>query len=448
MTTRLEALLGAPIVELTEPAIRALVTTAAREDTDLEFKGELYGNSDAEKKDLAADVAAMANALGGVILLGVQEDDAVAVSVEPVELSDGEEQRIQQIVAANCFPFPEFALHRVPSDDDETSGWYVIEVQRSPFAPHCVRADRNLRYPQRSKTTTRWLSESEVADAYRNRFSTAAEQTDRLDQLMSDIEVTAKSGGTASYLVTALVPNRSGHAPIDVDALRNAAGVVSMAAFPRFFETTFDHALSTAPRVGHRHIAVGFGGKPSEPVARRGAIVHLYTDGSSAIVQWIGDEARSPTNDPVGYDRIPDARLTQELIAALAVLGQFATGTARTTGDAVVASTIFSRRGARLATGGQSSFNDDYTNDAPLQTIAQSRHTLSLDDLVGGGPSLLAAAAQVGLDLFQSFGCIECPQLTADGEVRRRHWHTAEHQIESAARPFGIDVTDEAVWLR
>ena len=287
-----------------------------------------------------------------------------------------------------------------------------------------------------------------MADAYRNRFTTAAEQTDRLDRLMRDIELTAKSGATESCLVTALVPNRSGHAPIDVDALRNAAGVVAMADFPRFIDTTFDLATSTAARVGHRHIAVGFGGKPSEPLARHGAIVHLYTDGSGAIVQWIGDEARSQTNDPMGYDRILDARLTQELVAAFAALGQFATGTASTAGDAVVASTVFSRRGARLATGSQASFNDDYTNDAPLQAIAQSRHTLSLDDLAGGGPSLLAAAAQVGLDLFQSFGCIECPQLSVEGEVRWRHWHTSKDRMVAAAGKYGIDVIDDSIMLR
>ncbi|MEH0580084.1 RNA-binding domain-containing protein [Streptomyces canus] len=41
----------------------------------MDLKGELYGGNDRAKRDLAGDAAALANTAGGVLLLGVAEDD-------------------------------------------------------------------------------------------------------------------------------------------------------------------------------------------------------------------------------------------------------------------------------------------------------------------------------------------------------------------------------------
>jgi hypothetical protein len=71
---RIEALLGAPLADVDEDALQRLVDGAIREDTDLEFKGKLYGNSDSDRRDLAGDVAALANAGGGLIVLGIWQE--------------------------------------------------------------------------------------------------------------------------------------------------------------------------------------------------------------------------------------------------------------------------------------------------------------------------------------------------------------------------------------
>ncbi len=50
-----------------------------------------------------------------------------------------------------------------------------------PLAPHAVQNPRTNRlcYPVRTGKSTRWLTGTEVADRYRNRFSEAAAATDR-----------------------------------------------------------------------------------------------------------------------------------------------------------------------------------------------------------------------------------------------------------------------------
>jgi hypothetical protein len=109
----------------------------------------------------------------------------------------------------------------------------------------------------------------------------------------------------------------------------------------------------------------------------------------------------------------------------------------------VVATTVLTGVGARLGTGSHRSFNDDYRTDVVVGTVTQSRHTVSIADLSNSGQALTAAAALVGGDLFQSFGAAECPQLTADGEVRWRHWHVAKDQIDRVASRHSIPVVDD-----
>jgi hypothetical protein len=56
-TLRLTDLLGARVDEITEEHLARLVAGGVREDGDLDFKRDRYGNSDSDKRELAADIA-------------------------------------------------------------------------------------------------------------------------------------------------------------------------------------------------------------------------------------------------------------------------------------------------------------------------------------------------------------------------------------------------------
>jgi len=77
---RIEIVLGKTLANVLAAEIATLVVGAVREDVDLDYKGQLYGNSDADRRDLAGYVAAMANTVGGVIALGVEEADGAAAT--------------------------------------------------------------------------------------------------------------------------------------------------------------------------------------------------------------------------------------------------------------------------------------------------------------------------------------------------------------------------------
>ena len=73
---RLEALLGTQITQetLRFEHLRGLVEGKIPEAADLDYKGQLYGNSDSAKRDLCTDVAAQANTQGGLVIVGIDEE--------------------------------------------------------------------------------------------------------------------------------------------------------------------------------------------------------------------------------------------------------------------------------------------------------------------------------------------------------------------------------------
>src|SRR5687767_1485453 len=120
---RLEGLFGVLLDAVSHAQIAALKTNAVSESYDLEFKGELYGGNDKAKRDLAGDVAALANTAGGVLLLGVAEDDqARATELPGVALSDAEVLRIRNIVADQVHPLPTFDVKQIEDPDKPGHG--------------------------------------------------------------------------------------------------------------------------------------------------------------------------------------------------------------------------------------------------------------------------------------------------------------------------------------
>ncbi|HEY8212267.1 MAG TPA: ATP-binding protein, partial [Myxococcaceae bacterium] len=208
---RIEDLLGARLDNLEEKHLQAVVgrsgTDPVREDADLDFKEALYAES--RQADLAADVAAMANSRGGVLLIGIGGNDIAAI-LSPVQVTDAEERRMRQIIADRVFPRPDYEIAAIPIGGSPDQGVFVIAIPKSPFAPHAAR-DGGLRYYVRDGARNRPLSESEIADAYKNRFELARAQADRLSEV--DAEAIENYPHIETWLRLSLVPTIPGSMP-------------------------------------------------------------------------------------------------------------------------------------------------------------------------------------------------------------------------------------------
>lgn len=121
-----------------------------------------------KSKDLAVDVAAMAND-GGTLIYGVGEDeyDRPIVS-KPIELP-GAAERVDQIVRTCISEPPVIHVHAIPTEDDAALGYLVVAIPPSPRAPHMVTVGGHNRYYGRSAKGNVPLNEGEVARLYERR---------------------------------------------------------------------------------------------------------------------------------------------------------------------------------------------------------------------------------------------------------------------------------------
>lgn len=103
-----------------------LISNQVAEAFDLDFKSEMYGSSDRDKRDAVTDVAALANTAGGLIIGGIAEDDQARAAAAPgVALSDADERRIRQIIASQVVPMPVIDVIHVedPARPGPGTGW-------------------------------------------------------------------------------------------------------------------------------------------------------------------------------------------------------------------------------------------------------------------------------------------------------------------------------------
>src|SRR5690349_7316861 len=99
----------------------------------IDYKAAHYSADQAGRAELAKDVAALANGIGGVLVLGLAEDrrSSIPSAVTPVELTDGKVRQIRQAIASNLRPTPRIELFTKHDQPGSNQGILLIAVPRS-----------------------------------------------------------------------------------------------------------------------------------------------------------------------------------------------------------------------------------------------------------------------------------------------------------------------------
>ncbi len=210
--------LGAALQTVDAERVEGWAADGLRESERLDFKADVYGNGESQRRELAGDLAAFANHRGGLLILGVGEDEHGAASSLPgVELTDDEQRRIHQIVASNVFPHLPIEIFPIVLDADGR-GVMIIAVAPSPLRPHAVAVNEGLRYPRRHGTLTRYLSESEVADLYRDRFVMVRDELARVGAIrLEAIDEIDQDG--AVWVAVSAVPTGAGSLVVSQESI-------------------------------------------------------------------------------------------------------------------------------------------------------------------------------------------------------------------------------------
>lgn len=456
---RLEALFGERLDRLEERHLQHAVDAQLPEDADLDFKGSLYAEVEAKKLELAKDVAAMANAQGGAVILGVAEKNGRAHKLRPLELREAEDRRMREIVARKTSPVPGFRIAQIPTAADSALGYYILLVPRSPHAPHAVRVTQeSLGYPRRYGPQTIYLAESEIADAYRSRFIEASSQVTRLDRIDAEgFEVVSplRWGQTARpWLTLALVPNNLGIMDLRLGTLMRFEEWARKGG--SYMETPFGGSSPQAA-TGVRRVTVSRV-LDHETGLPHDAYAEFHTDGSGFIAIALPLEEANRGGEIVG---VSDEALVISMTGMVRLLVDHAASHAGVHGDAVARASLLGPRdvGPRDLGGSRGTrtvkvpiallHNRHYSmwervpRTKSLVEFPASRHTISLDSVLTNPKERLVAVRLLLTDLVQGFGLPELYQIQSSGGLRRPYWSTQQRPfIVRWAEQSGVPLVD------
>ncbi|WP_145925935.1 helix-turn-helix domain-containing protein [Shinella sp. HZN7] len=138
--------------QVQEADVQQLVADGQTEGMHVEFKRDMYGNSDADKKEFLKDLSSFANSAGGQLVVGIDEAQGVASGVFPIAGDpDATLQRLEQIVRAAIEPRIVGVQMRAVAI--AAGGFvYIVRVPKSWNPPHRVSYQgTNCWFPRRTE---------------------------------------------------------------------------------------------------------------------------------------------------------------------------------------------------------------------------------------------------------------------------------------------------------
>jgi Putative DNA-binding domain len=123
---------------ITEEDLQALITNGIAEGRSIDYKRDLPGNSDGEKKELLADVSSFANTGGGDLVFGMEEAGGLPTQITGTGAADLdlEVRRLDSIIAAGLSPRIRHTIKAVTTVAGPSV--LIIRVERSWAGPHRV----------------------------------------------------------------------------------------------------------------------------------------------------------------------------------------------------------------------------------------------------------------------------------------------------------------------
>lgn len=169
--------------------IQALITNQVAESRTLEYKEQLPGNSNDEKKEFLADISAFANASGGDVIYGISEhrDNDKKTTGLPEKIKglqvnlDSEIRRLESMVQDGIDPrIP--GIRIVCVSGCAGGDIIIIRIPKSWNSPHMVTFKNSSRFHARNSAGKYQLDVSEI----RSSFFASESLAERIRQFRSD----------------------------------------------------------------------------------------------------------------------------------------------------------------------------------------------------------------------------------------------------------------------
>jgi hypothetical protein len=403
---RLAKLLGAAVDEATAEHIVGLVAKRVPEDAELDYKrANQYIANNEGADELAKDVSGMANARGGLVIIGIEEDEqACADKATPVKVSDKITSQMEQIIRSRVIPFPNGTSVRAVEDPDNPgTGFYLITAPRSPLSPHAVRSTGmssrpRYSYAHRGGSTTRWLEETEIASAYRDRFALARDHSDRALRSFEDSPFPPPNqvSATEVWLELAVIPSVPGSNRLDTGYIREVEEFLGAfrpaAPVPGLADGKF-------PTVARRRVHLDGGT----------CLLDLSTDGSAFIRAHLAWRPNPDAQAPVLWSVF----LEYQVLGAIH-LGAAYAAHAGGYGDADILAKTNGTSSVYLETG-RMGWGSSARNIVKRTSDLAAHITVPLDAIADDPRELHLAARSIATDLLADYGQAGTQLLKPDG---------------------------------
>lgn len=423
--------------ELDAAALRGLISLQVREDDGIDFKAGLPGDRDKAAREWAKDVAAFANAQGGVIVVGIGEEPrGVAASAPGVAGGDGLVDSVRQILGTRVRPLiPGLAILWLP-DTAPDHGFLVVGVPRSAAAPHTTidpGAPEVLRWPRRDHSDTAWMSEAELAVAYRERGRRYDFSHQRC--LTIETEGTQELSQSDAWVTVSVVPDVGGNMPLRTGTMHR---VLQWSVNPRPVMFSGDF-LWEKPDASVGLARVQLRG----PIADNAVTFYradLHTDGAAFVARsFLQQSVDARFGDrTVGFAHIDG--LLARLEAALHIAARHAVENAGTIGTASAVIRLLPPWERGLAVG----HFDGRPMVAPRSRVLLGpvtvETTIDIGAIAAHKRESLTTAKLAGDRIVQAFGIEEAEHVRLDGSINTRAFARSDRSdIREWAQEHGIE---------
>lgn len=420
----LHGLLGVDVGQVTAAQLGNLLGQG--EGQALELKSEV-GVAKSEKREFAVDVAALANGGGGLLAVGIEEGgqgDAHRLTGIP---ADGDTAlRFEQILASLVQPPLPLSIGRVSVQGDNEV--VLIAVEGGPLRPHAVLdGTSKLSYPVRRGRKKEYLTESEIADSYSRRFTSADRRAGDLTALHRDLAGSLDLQAQG-WIALSLLPSSPAFGSIRSDLDRETRQWLD--------ELTPLSGTWWNTRIGYQSVLC------ADDFTHPNRRAMLRVDGAGAVAwgsltHWLKDGGHSRTEvegEPQRFNKhVP--LILEDVFESLLLLASYARH-AGASGTADVAVQLIAAPDCIVQLTPPDPHRLHYN---PLPELVgpsrTTRHTIDLAAVASDPAALLQTSAFLAVGLVSEYGCSDLGAVDEQGRLdtngatkhtpHLHHWATA-----------------------
>jgi hypothetical protein len=148
--------------------LRLLIENEVEESVFLDFKSSLaLSKADSKKKEIAKDVSALANAEGGILIYGIEEQNHKASKINYVDGNEFTKEWLEHVINSNIQrKIENIRIIPIRENGDIKKTVYLVKVPKSNRAPH-ITCDK--RFYKRYNFESVMMEEYEIRNLYLNK---------------------------------------------------------------------------------------------------------------------------------------------------------------------------------------------------------------------------------------------------------------------------------------